>query len=71
MIRKRARDHMLRYQGAGALIKACLLLLLLLQVVAKVGEFKPQELANVVWALASMEHYSPELMEVGAVCLLV
>jgi hypothetical protein len=35
-----------------------------LQVVAKVNEFKPQELANVVWALASMEHYSPELMEV-------
>ena len=35
------------------------------QVVAKVDEFKPQELANVVWALASMEHYSPEVMEVG------
>jgi hypothetical protein len=35
-----------------------------LQVVSKIDEFKPQELANVVWALASMEHYSPELMEV-------
>jgi hypothetical protein len=32
--------------------------------VSKVDEFKPQELANVVWALASMEHYSPQLMEV-------
>lgn len=37
---------------------------MLVQVVTKVDEFKPQELANVVWALASMEHYSPELMEV-------
>lgn len=34
------------------------------QVVSKVDEFKPQELANVVWALASMEHHSPDLMEV-------
>jgi hypothetical protein len=36
-----------------------------LQVISKVDEFKPQELANVVWALASMEHHSAELMEVG------
>jgi nitrate reductase NapAB chaperone NapD len=35
-----------------------------LQVVSKVTEFKPQELANVVWALASMEHYEPHLMDV-------
>jgi hypothetical protein len=35
-----------------------------LQVVSKVNEFKPQELANVVWALASMEHYEPHLMDV-------
>jgi hypothetical protein len=36
------------------------------QVVSKVDEFKPQELANVVWALASMEHYNAEVMEVGS-----
>lgn len=34
------------------------------QVVSKVKEFKPQELANVVWAFASMEHYDPQLMDV-------
>lgn len=40
------------------------LLALVVQVIKKVEEFKPQELANVVWAFASMEHYSPELMTV-------
>lgn len=39
--------------------------LCVLQVVVKVDEFKPQELANVVWALASMEHYDPKLMDVS------
>ena len=34
------------------------------QVIQKVDEFKPQELANVVWAFASMEHHDPELMNV-------
>jgi hypothetical protein len=31
---------------------------------AKVEQFKPQELANVLWALASLEFNDPEMVQV-------
>ena len=39
-----------------------LLALMAKQVVVKIDEFKPQELANVLWAFASLEYLAPRMV---------